>query len=379
MLAQTHSFGRLYSVWCRLGRNPRADFDRASTWRVIPISMARTWTRSTIGFAMVAKRAVSRGAVITARDISGHLDPTRPLLVAFSHEDYLVIGGGTQLCIGLEQLAAQKAQADYLHVYPLRGTSELADGVQPTEPWVGLSLNGTPMGGSHYLALRRPFPIPIPGGASFTSSSITDGPFARITSAPWSKPQAADVSGGSMTSSPSLKTERSDFRLPFERRSQRLIPALKDAAAGRRAISAHLRLLWRCAVDVDRALRLYGQRWRAARPIFPIGPSVSNRMCVSIEARRAHPLRHVRTFSVRFCGRAPVANKGWEAFRSLVQAKSQQADFEFHYYGAYDIDLDVPIHRVHVTGADPLAMVRALREDKIDVLLHLTRVPETYL
>jgi glycosyltransferase involved in cell wall biosynthesis len=86
----------------------------------------------------------------------------------------------------------------------------------------------------------------------------------------------------------------------------------------------------------------------------------------------SHPLK------IAFIGKQ-VHLKGWDDFKEIVQRFGASPDYEFYYLGTGTDQLaNVKATVVSVREQGPDAMLNTLRKLKIDVVLLLSRCPETY-
>ncbi|MEM7753787.1 MAG: hypothetical protein AAF230_10255, partial [Pseudomonadota bacterium] len=75
----------------------------------------------------------------------------------------------------------------------------------------------------------------------------------------------------------------------------------------------------------------------------------------------------------------PAPHKGWPVFTELQRRLRAEPGYEFWYFGAEDPGQpDIQHVEVHVRASDPEAMLRAIQEHQVDLVLHWASWRETF-
>lgn len=328
--------------------------------------------------------------LLTAGDLAGLLQAARAhgaarLMISVSHDDYTRITGGVQYCIQLEQKAAAAAGFVYLNLHPWQRLPRLADPADDPDPVVALVLAGEPAGAAAMSTV-------------VAAVRAVAGDFAALTTVihqllGHSAEAIADLAatGGDtwlwlhdfFTLCPSAHLQRNGIAFCGG-------PALGSNACSLCLYGAerarHLprmkRLFEATAVNVAAPSGYAAELWSSHSGLAAASLRVHPHMTVqwqgNVPADAPAP-DEARPLTFAFAG-VPSAHKGWLEFCELAAiAQAQALPATFLYLGSSAIDAaGVQVVDVQVSGDDPDAMIRALRQQQVDVLLHWSAVPETF-
>ncbi|WP_193141417.1 hypothetical protein [Meridianimarinicoccus sp. MJW13] len=81
---------------------------------------------------------------------------------------------------------------------------------------------------------------------------------------------------------------------------------------------------------------------------------------------------------IGFAG-SPAPHKGWSAFLEMAERFALRDDMSFHYLGSEDPGIGaIRFHPASVSTDDPRAMINAIRDARIDLVLNWASWPETF-
>jgi hypothetical protein len=119
--------------------------------------------------------------------------------------------------------------------------------------------------------------------------------------------------------------------------------------------------------------------WKAQSRLTPASIHVLPHMSLKWRKRSKESSKTLEDkTTIGFLG-TPAPHKGWNVFESLSRSLAHAGRYRFVFLGVSDGTAHGIEHRhVHVTAADPDAMIGAVREEKIDLVLHWASWPETF-
>ena len=302
------------------------------------------------------------------------------LIVALSHDDYRVIPGGVQLCIGIEQFNANKQGIDYLHIHPWQTLPVLAD--PGSDPVMCISLNGQTIGHAlmsqlievaasfkpetttvvcHHMAGHTPEGIvALTQGIGLSACEFwLHDYFAICTCFTLRRNNVASCGAPKQTSNACTLCIYGAER---KRQTQRFEEFFET-------LDVHL------VSPSEVALDLWQSRSRLRTKTTKINPH----MRLMKHARIASPtLTFPDRYRIAFIGN-PSPHKGWPAFEALRERMEQDDRFEFWMFSAKSPE-DPDLHHVetHACASDPQATISGLKNNKIDVVLHWADWEETF-
>ena len=302
--------------------------------------------------------------------------PDALLVASFSHDNYLEVTGGTQICVEIEAGAANRMGHDYLNVHPVRPATGLMPEADAASAEMRVVLNGEVLGVCSYADLRdglrdhTPFrvvvhhllghdPAAVAEVAALSERRVllwTHDYFLACRSPHLLRNTIRFCGAPPVASSACRVCVFGDSREDHLRRTVDFLrtvePTMLSPSGAARDILAGTPDL----PDLDgRVLPHRTLDWRPRTAPAP---------------ERTGPAR------IAFLG-APVAHKGWDAFRRVALTAPRDVLVPV-YLGNHRIDLDIESHEVRVTQASPNAMIDALRNAKIDMVIQFSSCPETF-
>jgi hypothetical protein len=326
---------------------------------------------------------------------AAHTAPKR-LVLSFSHDDYTRNVGGIQLCLAKEQEAYNAAGAMYLHISPWQPLPTLAPNGTGERLALRVICDGKEIGnalGSDLVAVVSRLVATLGRAAPVLTIHALHGHSPEVIALfhralPGVQPFFWVHDWFSVCSGYNLLRNNVQFcgappqdstacglcvhgeqRPPHMARVQALFEAVpfvvvapsQDAATlwSRTSRLPHRKLVAHphCTVEEE------GQRL-AVELLLPAGDGE--------DGSDNAPVR------VAFLGH-PNLHKGWPLFRDLVRRLCSDARYEFWHLGsAGNEGLPLRFREVKVSPANPRAMVEALSEEAIDVVVQWSVWPETF-
>lgn len=309
---------------------------------------------------------------------------TGQLVLSISHDNYLLIAGGVQLCIHNEELLVRERGDTYLAVFPWQALPRLAHSDETPDVLVALALNGENIGVVRTSLLTSVI-------RTLTGKGCT------------AKPVIHQILGHS-------PEQIVDMVLACGRKD--CVMWLHDFVTLCPKFSLQRNDLAFCgAPDVDSnacAVCLYGEERRShldrvgrmfdELDVHMVSPSVAARAFWNsrrtIEPNSITVRPHMKLTSVKRTGDArerkkenpvriaylgaPMAHKGWNEFLTTADAMDGP-NYEFFHFAKEDtVHTSVRFVAVHVKAGEGNAMVEALSEHDIDLVLHWASWPETF-
>lgn len=307
------------------------------------------------------------------------------LLVSVSHDDYTTVVGGTQFCIEREAAAAQDAGIDYLNLHPTTALRTLAS---PSD-FEGLELtavlNGEKVGNTTYGALRESL-------ARFARrGGVTNFVFHQMLGhSPEGLLALAEAAGerDCWLWAHDFFSLCPNYNLLRNGVSFCGAPALDSAACGicasgkvRRDHLARMHALFDgLNVHVLSPSQVTADFWSSRAPFRPSRVDVAPHVSLGWEDRTRPLTRALNPggpLRIGYLG-APLPHKGWELFTQLFSEFHSDLAIEFVYLGSYDITEAMEVHPVNVTLETPTAMIEAIEEAGLDLVVHFAVWPETF-
>lgn len=323
-----------------------------------------------------SERLFSTVAFAVARDKS------KKLLLSISHDDYTTISGGVQLCMLREQIAAKSAGNLLLHLRPVEALPALAD-TNPSQLVLAASLNGDFIGycvGQDLVAaisrVRRLFA---------TAQVVIHHLMGHSPELVGEIIAAADAAACwfwlhdffSLCTSYSLQRNDVAFCAAPPATSLACQVCLYGRERGEQLNRLHkLFTLVRMKVVSPSQFALNFWMERTSLPYSEV--YVHPHATLTWDEEGAPVSEHIDSVRIAFVG-TPAYHKGWDTFLSLAAELSSLQTVKFFAFSNSSPKSNLYTNvSVSVTLADPLAMVEALRENRIDFVIHWANWAETF-
>lgn len=305
------------------------------------------------------------------------------IIVSFSHDNYIVTPGGTQLCVGIEQAAAQNAAFDYLHLYPIDHAPALAALSDGNHPALGVVFNGTALGVTSYGLMTE-----------FVGKRHSDGLVSHVVIHHAMGHEIEQVlrtvkATGSgrciwwlhdfftLCQSPHLLRNNVTFcTAPAPNSMACNICAygnvreehLERMKAFFSEVNVDLIAPSEFVADTFRAKSTLTYQSLIVQPHLEI---LWSKMNGGLSITPTRPIR------IAFLG-TPTQHKGWPNFRDLANKFGWNPKYKFMYFGSHKVDQDIDATYVSTTGSNRYAMIDALRKAAVDIVIHISPTPETF-
>ena len=306
------------------------------------------------------------------------------LMLSIGHDNYRKVPGGTQLCIQHEELTARDRGIVYLNLHPYDPLPRLAHASETPDVLVSLLLAGTMIGTA-------------PMSAVIAAVSTLAADFAQIEIVVHhllghSTEQVIDLVRATghnrcrmwmhdffalcpsyilqrnnvmFCGAPSVYSNACRLCLYGEER----ISHLNRIALFFKELSVHLIAPSHFTADF----------WQERSNLMVAKLSVCEHMELSWTKKRKNALAPDGPVTVAFIGH-PSLHKGWPVFESIFHDnRNHKIPYRFVYFGTSQIEMDnVKTFPVNVTAENPDAMIRALAQEQVDIVLHWPTCPETF-
>lgn len=326
--------------------------------------------------------------VLDASKIADALAAGRDRVVlGIGHDNYREVTGGTQICIQIEAERADAAGMEYLNIHPVRTCNALLPDVETENAIFRLVLNGECIGVARYADLIVATTERAAAGQSFKCvihHLLGHSPeaVAQLIEAScddkahyWFHDYFAACQSYML-----LRNNLSYCDAPDLGSQGCTICVFGQTRA------AHMQrfrgFFDRIQVTGIAPSQVAADMWVKSCGYKLQGLIVQPHMVIKSDPRPT-PLPKVGSgkrgpIRIAFVG-VPLAHKGWEDFKALVESEALNSKFEFHYFGRMDVALSVVKHEVDVTASQTSdAMTRALAAAGIDLVLHFAPWPETF-
>lgn len=317
------------------------------------------------------------------------------LVVSISHDDYTRHVGGIQLCLAKEQRAFNDQGMIYLHLSPWQALPVLAPPAAAERTALRVLCDGSEIGYAtaadvasalgmlreRFAAEQLHFVVHALHGHA-TEAVVTlhralqparalfwlHDFFSLCTGYNLLRNQIQYCHCPPLSSAACAVCVFGESRESHLERIQALFEAIPFTAV---APSPHTSALWRRLTSLPVRDVVVHEHCSVLEDGRRIAPALDD-SGVADAGRPTTPLR------VAFLGH-PVVHKGWPVFRNLVRRMCSDDRYEFWHLGTAAED-KLPLHfrEVKVGPAEPDAMVRALDEAAIDVVVQWSIWPETF-
>lgn len=306
------------------------------------------------------------------------------LILSFSHDNYLVSAGGIQLCIQAEEALVREKGDSYLVIFPWQALPRLSHYEVTPDVVVELALNGRNVGVTRTSAL-----IQVVARLALAGHEAVPVIHQILGHNPEQIVSMVKACGRGdcvmwlhdfVTLCPKFSLQRNDLAFcgapPPESNACHICLYGEERAAHLRRIEALFAELDVHLISPSASARDF---WNARRTVEPSSITVRPHVKLSSVRRTPDVSKRTTTRPIRvgYLG-APMAHKGWNDFRRLAEDLDGKG-FEFYHFAKEKSDL--PAARfvsVHVRAGATNAMVEALRQADIDLVIHWASWPETF-
>lgn len=305
------------------------------------------------------------------------------LIFSLGHDQYRQVSGGVQLCIQREETLAVEAGGIYLNLHPWQPLPRLAHAEEDPDPVMVLVRNGTEIGKArmsdliaatgalrgriagakvvvHHLLGHLPEQVAeliVAAGERACWLWLHD--FFSICPSYTLQRNTVSYCGAPDVSSNACTLCRFGVeRVAHNERMQRFFDAVQVHVLSPSEVTAEL--------------------WQARSGLRAASLEVVPHMALRW-GKRAEPFPEDKTpITIGFLG-TPAPHKGWNVFARLVRSLAASPTYRFVYLGQREMPISGVEHvDVHVTADTPDAMIDAVREAGVDLVLHWASWPETF-
>lgn len=306
------------------------------------------------------------------------------LMLSVGHDNYREISGGVQFCIQQEEEIARGRGVLYLNLHPHQPLPRLAHSSETPDTLVVLQLSGAKIGTAPLSAVTE--------AVSTLADDFEEVEVVVHHLMGHSPEQVADLvrATGSnrcwlwlhdfFTLCPSYALQRNNVSFcgapPHSSNSCRLCLFGEERITHRARMSAFFE---RLSVQVIAPSQFTADYWTRRSALLSASLTVREHMVIDWSTHPERAQKSNRPITVAFIG-YPGLHKGWPMFERIVrEERKENQRYRFIYFGTSRIALDkVENVTVHVTAEDPDAMIRALAEHEVDIVLHWASCAETF-
>ena len=323
---------------------------------------------------------------LCAKILDAARDKPKGLMVSVSHDNYRDNFGGVQYCIQREENTAAERDMLYLNLSPYQPLPRLAhENEEPDSP-VTILLGGQVLGVAPMSALTETMQ-----NLSSTLPEIKMVIHHLLGHSPEQIVKMVRATGSDrcwlwlhdfFTLCPSSALQRNNILFCGGPLPTSNACSLCLFGAERRTHLARITALFEeLSVHVIAPSQFTANFWSERSNLAYASLTVNEHMVVKKTKRHKKKPQTKRPITVAFAG-FPAAHKGWQAFQRLVhneQNKQLPTPVRFVYLGLSDISMSgVESIDVRVTAEKPDAMIRAIAEHDVDIVLHWANCAETF-
>lgn len=312
-------------------------------------------------------------------------DSASALILSVGHDHYHKVSGGIQLCINREEAISDKCGHVYLNLHPWQALPRLAHLEDSEDPIICLLINGVDVGECRIselvravTRLRRNFAnveVVIHQLLGHLPERIID--LIKATG----RKECWHWLHDFITICPSFTLQRNGVSFcgapPPESNACNLCRYGVERRNNRHRVA---KLFEEINVHVLSPSQVTAKTWKERSGLTPASLRVMPHMTLTWRKRKRASARPKvpPPITVGFLG-TPASHKGWNVFETLFRSISSIEGYRFVYLGASDLPANGIDHRrVHVTAHEPDAMIKAVRREKVDLVLHWASWPETF-
>jgi hypothetical protein len=327
---------------------------------------------------------------VIALTISEHLNHADPrLMISVSHDHYRKITGGVQLCLQYEEVVANSEHVTYMQIHPWHPLPRLAHAEEDPDNLVAIVLNGKDFGVCRMSALISAMIQITASNVSNAAVKMTVAIHQMLGHMPEQLEALIRVSNTpcifwlhdffSICPSPTLQRNNITFcgAPPVNSNACELCIYGDERRTHITRIQA---LIDGLNVNVVSPSEVTAAFWstRSGMSKFPVHviPHVTLNFIPRPVELVASSDRLVRVAYLGF----PNKHKGWHFFEEIVRVCSSRGVYEFFVMSSEPAPKSIPVRwvEVSVTAENPCAMVEAIANEKIDLVLHWPTWPETF-
>lgn len=306
------------------------------------------------------------------------------LMLSVGHDNYREVSGGVQYCIQHEEETARKRGQVYLNLHPHQPLPRMAHNAEDPDVLVSLLLSGTMVGTAPMSVVTEAvsalakefdtFEVVVHHLMGHSPEQVAD--LVRATGSNRCRMWMHDF----FTLCPSYALQRNNVTFcgapPMMSNACRLCLYGDERITHRKRIADFFAGL---SVQVIAPSQFTADFWSERSGLVPTSLTVVEHMMIDWKSR----LRKLRAkdgpITIAFVG-YPAPHKGWPVFERIVRThRGEHSRYRFVYFGTSRIALDaVESVHVHVTAEDPDAMIRAIAEQQVDLVLHWATCAETF-
>jgi len=305
------------------------------------------------------------------------------LIIGFGHDNYLSICGGVQICIQREAEAANAAGIAYLNIHPWQPLPRLAHQSDDPDPLVCLILDGDDLG-----SCRMSVIISLMDDLKSTNTAVDVVVHSLLGHMPEQIVQIVQSVEGSrcwfwlhdfFTLCPSFTLQRNLITYcdaPDESSNACHMCCFgEERGDHRRRIQAFFEAL---SVHLLAPSKMTKKFWLEKAGLPHVGITAVPHMKLRWMRRASKPKALAkRPIRIGYIG-APLSQKGWQIYQKIFREHQNSELFRFYYFGNHDVPISIRKVSAHVTQDNNGAMIEALAEAEIDLVLHWSSCPETF-
>lgn len=310
-------------------------------------------------------------------------DTTPALLISIGHDQYRKISGGVQFCEHREEVITEMKGHAYLHLRPWQPLPWLARPQEDRDFLVSLLLNGVDIGQTRMADVISAVKLVRVHFADI--ETVVHHLIGHSPEHIESLIRASDKNNcwlwlhDFFTLCPSYTLQRNGVSYcgapPLESNSCEHC----NYGAERRSHTDRMKSYFSAIqVNVLSPSQFAADFWLSRAELEIESLRVLPHMTLSWRRRSTPYLPPPKLTTVAFLG-YPAPHKGWSVFEQLFREFKSEPSFRFLYLGASLPPVEGIEHEhVHVTADNPNAMIHAVRNQQVDVVLHWAVWPETF-
>jgi hypothetical protein len=311
----------------------------------------------------------------------------RDFILSLSHDNYTQVTGGVQLCLKIEQTALEQQGAVYLQLHPFQPLPVLAREASAKKLLLNIVVDGKEFGVMPVAAIAQALAQVKDKGAAFRMvihsllGHSIEG--VLLLHQAMHRPQAFFWLHDYFSLCPQVNLLRNEIDYCH-------VPAAASPACGiciygeeRRAHQEQMRRLFTSIPFTVVSPSRYALELWQEKTDLPYQKAVTHahlrmKRRPSSSSRPGGGKTGSDAMKIAFLGH-PVLHKGWHCFKELVREFAALPEYRFHHFGTQDTgDRAIRSHRVSVIDDGENAMIEALEQEKIDVVLLWSICPETF-
>lgn len=341
--------------------------------------MAREWKRE-----LPEDIEIKSGEEVVSLVLAGKTSENSGLIISVSHDNYRRIGGGVQLCVQREEAAATAGGNTYLNIHPASPLPCLAN--EDDDPVMQILLNG------QELCLIRMSEMIIAAkklGPSYKTTKVIVHHMMGHVPELVSKLVAATGTRDCFvwlhdffTICPSYALQRNNLTFcgapDIKSNSCKICLFGKERASHQKRMQAFFASVEaKVLAPSNGAMDL----WKANSKLTPASAEVLPHVKLTKKNKKANGTASEADAPKRiaFVG-YPGIHKGWHTFVKLHKQLNTREGYRFVYFGSNPPPATENLQHVAVTvtAENPGAMIDALAENQIDLVLHWASCFETF-